>query len=199
VKNFSFLSVLILVFIVSTSSAQVIIQQDFSSPIFPPTGWTIHTEDVDGSWIWTDSGQSGDGYAHGEIVINQPCGGYSALKTNIFMLSKGDTLQIEFNRRNNFTGATPDSCQWIVALGNRANDYYSSGHPPTEGQTWVPTDHHFSIPYSSDQWYVSWTITCSTTQSEPTTIYFDVDDVLIEETGDNIQPTSLGNIKAVFY
>jgi hypothetical protein len=186
VKNFSFLSVLILVFIASTSSAQVIIQQDFSSPIFPPTGWTIHTE-------------SGDGYAHGEIVINQPCGGYSALKTNIFMLSKGDTLQIQFKRRNNFTGATPDSCQWIVALGNRANDYYSSGHPPTEGPTWIPTDHHFSIPYSSDQWYVSWTIACSTSQSEPTTIYFDVDDVLIEETGDNIQPASLGNIKAVFY
>ncbi len=198
-KKIGSISVLLLLLFASISSAKIIVQESFNSPIFPPTGWTTESDGAGGIWTWTDYGQPGNGYAKGEVVLSTPSWGYIKLQTDEFVLYEGDVVHINFNRRNNSIGATPYTTQWVIALNTRSFDYFSNSFSPSEGQIWVNTDIHYSIPVTSDQWSISWSVAGEIEQAGQTTIFFDIDEVLVEEISDAVEPTSLGNIKATFH
>jgi hypothetical protein len=182
----------------SLSISEVLVQEDFTDAAFPPDGWSTKYLYTGGSWNWTDSGQTGNGYAHGQVVLNSPyTQGVAMLSTYYFTLNQGSTIHITFDRRNNWTGVQPESCAFEMDICEGGQMYYGMIVPIVS--TWTSTEFTQNINMSSDEWSILWRIDGLLQQTSPSTLYFDVDNVFAETYGVTVEPTSLGSLKAVFH
>jgi hypothetical protein len=193
------LPVFLLVFIAATSSAQIIIQQDFSSPTFPPAGWTIENTYIGGIWIWTDNGQPGNGFANGQVIFSVPSEGFTTLRSANFTLSNQETVVVNFDHRNGYMGTQPDDYAWDFAINDGFNPRFSVIFPPTTYPEWTHFSYNFDIPYHADDWNISWRTGGMIEQTQDTVFFFDIDNIVVDATGTNVQPASLGDIKALFH
>ncbi len=195
---FTFSRILIVICLLfSVSIAEVLIQEDFSDPTFPPEGWSVTTIGDGGSWSLTDSGQPGNGYAHGLVALPPFAGECSAfLKTNNFTLNVGDVLQLTFIRRNYWLQLEPPYRYWQVKIYKGNQNLY--GILLGLAQNWKPVNYSHIINESSDEWHIEFEIYLANSGSNPVSTYFDLDDMIVENKCLDIDPTSLGCIKATF-
>ncbi len=196
-KVFVDVSVFILV-LFAPSLSEVIIQEDFTNPTFPPAGWSTSSTGVGGSWNWTNYGQSGNGYAHGQVILaSYQSQGTTTLITNNFSANWGDTIRVLFDRRNDCISTMPAVYMFSMYVCNGNGDFCGQLYSPNS--TWTHVDYSHTVYSDSDHWNIKWKIIGELYHNNLTTIYFDIDNVLIEKCGVGVESTSLGNIKASFH
>jgi hypothetical protein len=189
--HFRFSPVIILILSTLGFSRTVYLQENFSNPTFPPTGWSIWQV---GSATWQRAEESSNGYARGSATMDS----VTHLRTVEFsMASSIDILHIRFNNRNYFTGPPASYLQWRVYLfyGSQMEDSWILS---STGPSWTDRDltanHGFGGIYHVE-WWLNATFNFDTSVA-----YFDVDDVEIVTCSlQDVEPTSLGNIKAAFH
>jgi len=176
-----------------------VITQNFDDPAFPPAGWLIETTGSGGSWIWTDIGQPGNGYAHGSVnLVNPSQSGSAMLISNNFFVPAQVPLWICFYCRNNWTGSEPSSCSWEVSLRIGTYVWFSLPFQPLpDYPDWSSKLVLCETETSSDQYNVTWRV-IGNYGIAPSYIYFDIDHVDVHYNNTSVEPASLGQIKTTY-
>jgi hypothetical protein len=184
--------------LVSPCFADLIIEERFTNPTFPPTGWTAQTSGSNA--VWSRIPNYGNPYANASAInsLTFPTTTFGTLKTNNFSMTSGQTLHIEFRSRDRFEGPEPESKLWQLQLykGNITEFIWDLGETPSYWWNWILSR---PISTTSSEYNVRWFFSILFSLDGGSSANFDVDDVVIESCSVAVEPTSLGNIKAVFH
>jgi len=189
---FRFSSVIILILTTLGFSRIVYLQENFSNPTFPPNGWSIWQY---GSATWQRAEESGNGYARGSATMDSE----TNLKTIDISMDPNDgyVLHIRFKDRNYYTGPPPSYLQWRVRLCRGTQEDYTWQLSST-GPYWTDKELICNI-YYIDMYQVKWELE-ATFNFDTSIAYFDIDDVEVVTCYiQDVEPTSLGSIKAAFH
>ena len=173
-----------------------------SSTYFPPSGWLIVSEGPGfGNWYWSDTGQPGNGYAHGAVVVNGPSetSATSTLKTSPFSLFVGDNCHVDFYMKGSSDGYQVSFGRQVL-LFNGTNIVASYNLPET-----APWSHQIltfqNISTASSNYRIGWKLTasCSPILYAGGMASFDLDTIHLYDESVALEPTSLGRIKGAFH
>jgi len=187
-------SILLLGCIVSTCFAEVLVQQDFEDPTFPPTGWTTYSGGY-GFWgaVWTQAANGNNHFALGQCsVFASSSFGRAVLCTPYFFLSAGSVLSISFDGR-----WIPFSTAGILYLYDSKIGIWS-GYIPDDGRFKKRTYTASPVPVSGN-YRVGWESYCNTYTGAMGEMR--IDNVLITTVQKSINGTetlSLGRIKSAY-
>ena len=184
---------LIMAVITSLSvTAELVVEEDFESGIFPPPGWVTVAKTLGGgtpSGGWTLS----EGIAHGSVMssINTS---WAILYTSPFYLNRGDIVKITF-------GGRPSGFPPFVELAHDGVFEWSS---PIEGSSSVFMTYVFKSPEiskASSDYRVGWEVD-QYFPPYPGISYLSIDNVFISvaspPTRSEVETSSLGRIKSTY-
>ena len=193
--------IITLLALINLGFSTILIQQNFSSSTFPPPGWSRETSGTGGSWIWTDSGQPGNGYSLGTVSLSEPSQwGSATLITNNFYAEAGQELNIQFLRKNGWRGAEPSDYGWEETIMIGTTTIYSHIFEPSpEYPRWYLTTYVIlQLPTTSSEYNVAFKV-WGTYESGSCNLFFAMDELLITTGNLSVEPATLGNIKANFH
>jgi len=188
--------VILLGCVLSTCFAEVLIQQDFEDPTFPPVEWTTYSGGY-GSWngSWTRATEGDNHFAQGVCnVQSSHSGGKILLFTPNFYLSTGSVLSISF-----------DGLWWAMPYGTEvrfslidSDSVIWTGLLQEDGQFKNRTYTTSPVP-ANDNYRVVWMSYCDNYMT--TVGHIQIDNVIIstlQKAPNNLETTSLGRIKSAY-
>jgi hypothetical protein len=198
-KNFVFLTILLAAVCLAYPTI-TLVQENFSGTQFPPPGWAMNNGPY-GSWYRSTADNPGNPFARGRIMLPLgPASGYTSLLSPQFTLSEGNTCLVSFLSRRFWDPSAPPSPSgggWTVALSLDDVDIWSLDLPACPFWDLSPVE--IPILVSASTYQFRWCIFAMTDQYiPPRTLDFDVDDVLIRLTAPEVEPVSLGRLKATY-
>lgn len=179
----------------SSASAGTIFYEYFTDSTFPPAGWTTIYTGSGGSYTWSDSGQPGNGYAHGLVNIASSGTGSAMLVSKPFSLTAGNSCNICFAYRAVVLSGSPTR-SWDFVLRNGSSIVETiTIYETTDYPVWVETCMAFmDIATTSSNYTLGWRVNSSGAGQ----VVFDLDAVHVAEMITTVESKSLGEIKSTF-
>jgi len=181
-------------------STITLVQEDFSGEEFPPPGWIVNNG-ANCSWYRSTADGPTNPFARGVVSLpTGPSSGSGNLFSPLFTLCEGDTCLVDFMGRRfwePYIPPSPSGGGWTISLKLDNTDIWQM-QPPISFP-WVPTSVAIPITVSASTYRFCWRLYGMLEQYiSARSIYFDVDTVLIRLTAPGTEPTSLGQLKAVY-
>ncbi len=175
-------------------STITLVQENFNGTEFPPPGWTI---DNGTNCSWYPEG----GYAEGHVSLpTGPSSGSGNFLTPEFALSAGDTCLVDFVSYRfwvPYAPSSPSGGGWQISLRRHDVEVWYQYLDMTVA--WTPTSVEIPISETSSHYRFRWRLFGILGDNVSARgIYIDVDDVLIRMTASEVEPASLGRLKAIY-